>query len=95
MKKENRKIIKALLLITQLGMNILVTVFLCVWFGRFLDQKLNTQVWFIVFLILGLLAAYRNAYVMTKAFYAKDKSREEKQQEYFDSLTREREAKRK
>ena len=91
-KKERRKIVKAIFLITQLGFNMLVTIFLSTWFGWFLDQKLGTGFIMIIFLILGILAAYRNAYVMTKAFYAKDKSREEKEQEYFDSLKRERES---
>ena len=91
-KKEKRKIVKAIFLITQLGFNMLVTIFLSTWFGRFLDQKLGTGFLMIIFLILGILAAYRNAYTMTKAFYAKDKTREEKEQEYFDSLKRERES---
>ena len=92
MKKENRKIVRAVVLITQLGFHMLVTIFMCVWFGSFLDRKLGTGFLMIVFLILGILAAYRNAYVMTKSFYAKDKSREEKEQEYFDNLKKERES---
>ncbi len=88
MKKENRNVVKALFLITQLGVNMLVTIFLSAWFGYFLDRKLGTGFFLILFLILGILAAYRNAYKMTKTFYAKDKRREEREQEYFDSLLR-------
>ena len=88
MKKENRDVVKALFLITQLGLNMLVTIFLSVWFGSFLDRKLGTGFLMIVFLILGILAAYRNAYMMTKAFYAKAKRKEEKEQEYFDGLVK-------
>ncbi|MCI8624947.1 MAG: AtpZ/AtpI family protein [Lachnospiraceae bacterium] len=88
MKKENRNIARALFLITQLGINMLVTIFLSAWFGSFLDRKLGTSFFLIVFLILGILAAYRNAYKMTKIFYAKDKRREEREQEYFDSLVK-------
>ena len=65
MKKENRNIARALFLITQLGINMLVTIFLSAWFGSFLDRKLGTSFFLIVFLILGILAAYRNAYKMT------------------------------
>ena len=92
MKKDRRTIVKALLLITQLGFNVLVTIFLCVWFGSFLDRKLGTGFLMIVFLVLGILAAYRNGYMMTKSFYTKNKSREELEQDYFDRLKKERES---
>lgn len=91
MKKENRKLAKTLVLITQLGLNVLVTIFLCVWFGDFLDKRFGTGFWMIVFLLLGVLAAYRNAYMMTKSFYAKDKEREDKEAEYWEDFKRERE----
>lgn len=91
MNKENRKLVKTLVLITQLGLNVLVTIFICVWFGSFLDEKLGTGFLMIIFLFLGILAAYRNAYVMTKSFYAKDKQREDREQAYFDNLKKERE----
>lgn len=91
MKKENRKLAKTLVLITQLGLNVLVTIFLCVWFGDFLDKRFGTGFWMIVFLLLGVLGAYRNAYMMTKSFYAKDKEREDKEAEYWEDFKRERE----
>ena len=86
MKKESRDILRALFMVTQLGFTMLVTIFMCAWLGYFLDQKLGTGFFIIVFLILGILAAYRNAYVMTKIFYKKDRQREEKEQAYFDGL---------
>lgn len=91
MKKENRSIAKALVLITQLGLNILVTIFLCVWFGSFLDRQFGTGFWMIIFLFLGIAAAYRNAYVITKIFYAKQKEREDREAAYWEGLKEERE----
>ena len=91
MDKEQRTILQAFMLITQLGVNVLVTMGLCVWFGNWLDKQFGTGFLVIVFLILGMLASYRNGYMMTRRFVKKNKTREELEQEYIDSLKRERE----
>ncbi len=54
---------KNLMLISQLGINVLVPVFLCLFVGLWLDEKFST--WFTIpLLILGFLAGGRNAYIM-------------------------------
>lgn len=91
MKKEKDRIIwKSLMMVTQVGISMLAPIFLCVVIGIKLDQWLSTGHWFIVFLILGVLSAFRSAYTLLKRFYAKDLEREKKEQQYFDDLTRER-----
>lgn len=51
--KINRDIVRSLSLITQLGITILTSVFLCMFLGLWLDRKFSTH-FFIPFLILGV-----------------------------------------
>lgn len=68
-KKPTNEILKALSLITQIGINMTLTILGCLLFGNFLDEKLNTSPWFLfLFIILGVLSAFRNLYHMTKKF---------------------------
>ncbi|WP_310604412.1 AtpZ/AtpI family protein [Anaerosporobacter sp.] len=88
MKKENREIFHALGLITQIGLTLLTTVFLCVFIGHKMDATFGTSFWFPIWLLLGLLAGFRNIYELVKKFYSKDKQKEDKELEYFESLKR-------
>lgn len=62
MKKRN-KILKTLSLINQIGLSILVPIFLMVFVGIFLKNKFNFDI-VIICLILGILAGIRNAYMI-------------------------------
>lgn len=67
--KQKKEILQALALISQIGINMTVTILGCLIFGNFLDNKLNTSPWLLfLFIILGVLAAFRNLYHMTKKF---------------------------
>lgn len=56
---------KNLALISQLGLMMVIPIFLCVFFGIWLDDKVGTNgVFVIVFLIVGVLAAFRNMFVI-------------------------------
>ena len=87
-EKQNRDVAKALMLVTQLGVNMLVPIFLCLFVGQWLDKKLGTQFITIVFIFVGILTAYRNFYVVLKPMLKgkKEKADEEfwKQQEAQD-----------
>ena len=74
---RNNKVIKALMLVTQLGISMMVPIFLCVLAGGFIDKKAGTGWVMPVFLLLGIAAAFRNVYYLLKPFYAKDKERED------------------
>lgn len=65
-KKSRRDALRALALITQLGLNMLVPIVLCFFLGRWLDDVFHTGFLLPVFIILGILAAYRNMYESTK-----------------------------
>ena len=87
--KKNNDVVKGIIMITQIGLTMLVPIFLCIFIGYQLDSHFQTRFWFIIFLILGILAAFRNVYVLTKQFYAKDKAREDAELQYLEGLKQE------
>jgi len=88
MKKETGKVVKSFTLILQLGLNVIACLIVSCGIGYLIDRHFQTKCWFIVFLILGMITAYRNCYYMLKGFYTKDKSNKQKQYEYIQNLTR-------
>lgn len=91
--KKDKIIWKSLMMVSQIGISMLTPIFICVFIGLKLDSWLSTGYWFIIFLILGILSAFRSAYVLLKRFYARDLEREKREQQYFDDLIRERDKK--
>lgn len=87
--KERSKLFKTFTMLSQIGISMMVPVFLCVWFGSFLEEKFGTAFLFPVFLILGFLSAIRNVYILTRTFYAKDKAREDAELAYIENLKKE------
>lgn len=57
------KVIKMLALITQLGITMLVSIFLMAWLGMWVDGKFGTQL-FPLFLLLGIGGGFRSAYIL-------------------------------
>ncbi|BBF44737.1 ATP synthase protein I [Lachnospiraceae bacterium KM106-2] len=84
--KTDKTVIKALCMISQIGITMLVPILLCGWIGRYLDRHFNSGYFFIIFIILGILAAFRNVYVLTRQFYAKDKAKEDEELNYIANL---------
>lgn len=64
--KGDRTVFKALTLIMQFGINMLVPIFLCSFLGLFIDKKCGTDWVFIVGFVLGALAGGRNVYIFAK-----------------------------
>lgn len=69
-----------LVLITQLGINVMTPVFLCLIAGEWLDRKFGTSLT-VLFLLLGILAGGSSAYKMAKASIDKEKDILEKEKE--------------
>lgn len=69
-----------LVLITQLGINVMTPVFLCLIAGDWLDRKFGTGLT-IPFLILGILSGGLSAYKMAKSTIDKEKETVEKEKE--------------
>lgn len=61
-------------LITQIGVTILTTIFLSMGIGYLIDRHFGSRlmVWFI---ILGVLAAFRSAYILIRRFISYDAGR--------------------
>ena len=87
--KEKSKLFKTFTMLSQIGISMMVPVFLCVWLGSFLDEKFGTSFLFPIFLILGFLSAIRNVYILTRTFYVKDKAREDAELAYIENLKQE------
>ena len=74
---------KALSMLTQVGISMLVPIFLCLWIGKSLDKAFDTGILFlIVFIILGVGASFRTLYMMTAHKYKKIAEKEEKRRDY-------------
>jgi hypothetical protein len=69
--KDNKSVAKSLTMISQVGISMLVPIFLCCMLGLLLENKLGWPV-FIPLFILGALAGMRNVYVMISAIYKED-----------------------
>lgn len=63
--KYKKSVYKTFALITQLGISMLVPVFLCTFAGRYLEDKFGIPVT-IPLIILGILAGGRNVYVLAR-----------------------------
>ncbi len=68
----NKNVYQILALFTQFTINMLVPIFLCSFIGYFVDQKLNTNVFFIVLFFVGAIAGFRNVYILAKKMYSKN-----------------------
>ncbi len=65
-KKDKKNIASAYSLVLGLGLNMVVIIFGCFFVGRLIDVKFGTEpIFMIIFLILGILSAFRNLYVMS------------------------------
>lgn len=63
--KKNHTVLKMLTLITQLGITMLTSIFLCMFLGLWIDQKFDTH-FFIPFLLLGIAGGFRGVYSLVK-----------------------------
>lgn len=67
--KYNRTVYRALMMITQFGINMLVPIFLCSFLGMYLDRKLGTSVWMVALFFVGALAGFTNVFRFAKKIY--------------------------
>ena len=86
MEDKNRKVIKSIVMVTQISISMMVPIFLCAALGVWLDRLLNTQVCFLVLVFIGIGAAFRNVYILTKPFYSSDMKKEHDRMEYIQEL---------
>jgi ATP synthase protein I len=66
-KKETRNYIKLLALVSTMGISMVLAIVIAIAIGYYLDKWLQTgPVFFLIFMILGIVAGFRNIYVIMK-----------------------------
>lgn len=83
---KKSKIVRSLMMVSQIGISMLVPIFLCLFFGIKLNDWFSSVYFVPIFLFLGIGVAFRNVYYLTKSFYAKDKKREDEELAYIQNL---------
>ncbi len=68
--RERKQVIRMISLISQIGITMLSSIFICGLIGYFIDNRFGTQT-MIVFLILGVAGGYRAVYSLIKQFIGK------------------------
>ena len=63
--KNKKSVYTTFALVSQLGISMIVPVFLCTFVGVKLDEKFSTALT-IPFIIVGVLAGFRNVYVLVR-----------------------------
>ncbi len=86
MGEKERKIFKSFTMISQIGISMMVPIFLCAWIGWWIDGRFQTRMWFLIMIFIGIGAAFRNVYMLTRSFYSEDVKKEKERIEYIESL---------
>lgn len=86
MNKKEKNILKAFAMVSQISITILVPICLSGWIGWWLDGQFHTQIWFVAMIVLGIGAAFRNVYYLTKSFYSDDMKKEHERLQYIEEL---------
>ena len=60
-----KEVFRSLSMISQIGISVMVPIFMCVFVGVMIDKYFNTST-LIILLILGIGAGMRNAYILAK-----------------------------
>lgn len=68
--KNNHEIAKIIMLITQIGITMLTSIFLCGIIGYFIDRKFGTNL-LIFFIVLGVAGGYKGVYNLVKQYIQK------------------------
>ena len=66
MRRENRQVWNALMLVLQFGLNMIIPIFACTFAGIWLDKRLGTSWLVILFFFVGALAGFTGVWRMSK-----------------------------
>ncbi|MBE5932300.1 MAG: AtpZ/AtpI family protein [Lachnospiraceae bacterium] len=71
MNQNHGQVVKMLFLISQIGITMLVTIFLCIVLGMAVDKFFGTKllVWFIV---LGVVSGFRSVFILVRGYIGED-----------------------
>lgn len=69
MGEEDKGFFKRLAIISTMGISMVLATFIGLYIGIYLDSKFSTTPWLtIIFLIFGIIAGYRNIYILMKRY---------------------------
>lgn len=68
-KTDYRPVYRALAMISQFGINMIVPIFIMSAMGLWLDRKLGTSYLMVVLFFVGAAAGFRNVYITMKNFW--------------------------
>ncbi|MCD7826090.1 MAG: AtpZ/AtpI family protein [Clostridiaceae bacterium] len=83
---KDRKVLRSFVMISQIGITMLVPIFLCTAIGVWLNRQFDNVYLFLLMLLIGIGAAFRSLFILTKSFYEKDMKREHEQTAYLEGL---------
>ena len=67
MQEETRKYIKLLALVSTMGISMVLAIVIAIAIGYYLDKWFQTSpLFFLIFMILGIVAGFRNIYIIMK-----------------------------
>ena len=67
-KAQERKALRMLLLISQVGICMMVPVFFCLFVGRWVAERTGHPLVFLLFLLTGVLAGFRSCWQVIARF---------------------------
>lgn len=74
--KQDKSAYRALVMIMQFGINMLVPIGIMSWLGILLDRRCGTSFFMVLFFFAGAVAGFQNIWRMAKSIY-EDRPREE------------------
>ena len=78
MKKGTKDAIRLLAVASTMGMSLVLATVLGLAAGYYLDRYFGTKPWLtIVFLVLGIIAGFKNIYVITRRVQSMEKEKDE------------------
>ena len=77
MDNETKKTFRTLSFVSTIGLVMALSICLGAFIGFFLDKKIGTEPWlFFIFLIFGIIAAFKNLFMMLKKLQEKNNQSE-------------------
>jgi F0F1-type ATP synthase assembly protein I len=71
-KKNNSEVLKALVMITQIGLSLMTVMAISLYIGYWLDKLCGTRFIVIIMMFIGMGASVRNIIMLAKSFNEKD-----------------------